>query len=117
MPGAFTGVTDSQWEVLSQVVRPIPYKFGRGRPDVKKLLNTILYVLITGCRWCDVPVGSQWGKRSTAHKYLGIWSEEGTLDKLRRTLLELAELSSLIDWSKGSIDGSFSPWERRRRSG
>ncbi|RME57441.1 transposase, partial [Candidatus Parcubacteria bacterium] len=34
-----------------------PAKRGRGMPPVPRrhALNTILYVGITGCRWCDVP--------------------------------------------------------------
>ncbi|MCP5508284.1 MAG: hypothetical protein H7A37_08320 [Chlamydiales bacterium] len=32
---------------------------GRPNPDLRKVLNTILYVEITGCRWCGVSVGQQ----------------------------------------------------------
>ena len=27
------------------------------------VLNTLLYVLITGCRWCDVPKGKIWASQ------------------------------------------------------
>lgn len=50
---------------------------GRPNPDLRKVLNTILYVQITGCRWCDVPVGDRWAKRSTAHEWLGILQKDG----------------------------------------
>jgi transposase len=114
MAGRFEGVTEDQWKVLNLLIPEEPYIFGRPHPDRRKLLNTILYVLITGCRWCDVPIGPQWGKRSTAHKYLGIWEANGVLRRLKQSLLEIAELESLIDWSRGSVDGSFSPWKGRR---
>lgn len=107
MAGTFTGLTDTQWRKLS---RHIPrYERGRGRraPSRRKLLNTILYVLITGCRWCDVPVGKRWGKRSTSHEWLGIWSKDGVMTQLRQATQEEAELYDLIDWERGSIDGSF----------
>ena len=77
MPGRFEGLTDEQWKMIDPLIPEEPYVFGRPHPDRRKLLNTILYVLITGCRWCDVPIGSQWAKRSTAHKYLGKWLIEG----------------------------------------
>lgn len=114
MCGKFDGITDEQWGKLSLVVPELPYVFGRPHPDRRKLLNTMLYVLITGCRWCDVPTGEIWAKRSTAHKYLGLWSKEGVLTKIKDSLLEDAELRGLISWGRGSIDGSFSPWEGRR---
>jgi len=115
MAGRFEGLSDPQWTLLEPFIPELIYKFGRPRPDRRKLLNTILYVLITGCRWCDVPIGPQWAKRSTAHEYLGKWEEEGVLYRIKQGMLELAELNLLIDWSRGSVDGSFSPWQGRRR--
>ena len=109
MAGKFDGLTDAQWEIISDYIPDVPYVFGRPHPQPRKLLNTIFYVLITGCRWCDVPVGPQWGKRSTAHEYLGKWKSDGTMDSLRRAMLELADLNGMIDWRRGSVDGSFSP--------
>ena len=64
---------------------------------------------ITGCRWCDVPIGECWAKRSTAHEWLGLFQEQGILEKMRNAILVIADLAKLIDWEKGAIDGSFSP--------
>lgn len=114
MAGKFAGLTDAQWNVIGGLLPPPRSGVGRPNPDFRKVLNTVLYVHITGCRWCDVPTGEQWAKRSTAHEWLGRFQEEGVWDKLRNALLELADLASLIDWKKGSVDGSFSPWEGRR---
>jgi len=82
----------------------------RPPPDFRKVLNTIFYVKITGCRWYDVPKGAQWGKRSTAHQWLGRFQEEGVLDRVRNTLLSMVELAGMLDLDKGAVDGSFSPW-------
>jgi len=95
--------------MLAPCIPEFKYTFGRPRPMPRKILNTILYVLITGCRWCDVPVGAQWGKRSTSHQYLGIWSRDGVFKRLRRNILEIAELHEMINWERGSVDGPFSP--------
>jgi len=110
MSGKFEGLTDIQWMILMPLLPELLYKFGRPRPDRRKLLNTILYVLITGSRWCDIPTGPQWAKRSTAHEYLGKWEQEGVMYRIKQGMLEVAELNGLIDWKKGSVDGSFSPW-------
>lgn len=110
MSGKFEGLTHTQWMILMPLLPELPYKFGRPRPDRRKLLNTILYVLISGCRWCDVPIGPQWAKRSTAHEYLGKWQQEGVMHRLKRGMLEVTELGHCIEWKTGSVDGSFSPW-------
>ena len=63
MPGRFEGLTDAQWELLKPLFPPEPDKRGKGMPhgDWRKVLNTIIWVLVTGCRWCDVPRGEKWG--------------------------------------------------------
>ncbi len=68
MAGKFTGLSDELWKKIEPYVPKIHYVFGRPPPNPRYLLNTIMYVLITGCRWCDIPVGEQWGKRSTSHR-------------------------------------------------
>jgi len=114
MSGTFRGLTDREWKILKAFLPKWPKRTGRPNPDFRKVINTILYVLTTGCRWCDVPVGEQWGKRSTAHKWLGIFQELGVWENIRRELLNMAEARSLINWDKGVIDGSFSLRQRRR---
>lgn len=107
MAGTFRGLTDAQWLKLSIHILREERKRGRIMPDPRKLLNSMLYVLITGCRWCDIPRGKKWAKRSTAHKWLGMWSKDGTLATLKQAMLAEAELYALINWDTGSIDGSF----------
>jgi transposase len=65
MAGRFEGLSDLEWRLCKDVFPPAPQKRGRGMPHApfRKLLNTLLYVLITGCRWCDVPRGPQWARR------------------------------------------------------
>ena len=107
MAGAFRGLTDIQWAKLSVYIPEDHRKYGRHRPDPRKLLNSILYVLITGCRWCDMPRGKKWARRSTAHEWFGIWAEDGALAMLKQAILTEADLYELINWDIGSIDGSF----------
>ena len=48
----------------------------------RHVVNTLLYVLITGCRWCDVPKGEIWASKSAAHRWLMRWETDGTLESL-----------------------------------
>ena len=59
MAGRFEGVSDLEWRLFEDVFPPVPPKRSRGMPHApfRNVLNTLLYVLITGCRWCDVPRG------------------------------------------------------------
>lgn len=47
-------LTDAQWK---RIKRLLPKSAGTGRPraDDREVINGILYVLWTGCRWDDLP--------------------------------------------------------------
>src|SRR5918911_1787312 len=81
MAGRFEGVSDLEWRLFEDVFPPAPPKRGRGMPHApfRKVLNTLLYILITGCRWCDVPRGPQWASKSATHRWLRRWQTDGTL--------------------------------------
>ena len=109
MPGRFEGLSDPQWTIISKFLPQPPAQRGRGKPPAsfREILNTIFWVLITGCRWADVPKGTPWGKRSTSHRWLGKWQADGTWLNLVESILGLAELAGKISWERASIDGSF----------
>jgi len=114
--GRFEGLTDAQWLMIAPLLPTDPERRGKGHPHVpwRPVCNTILWVLITGSRWCDVPRGEGWSSRSVAHRWLGRWSEEGILDKLLHSLLDTAELAGLLDWERLAADGFFFQREGRR---
>ena len=66
MAGTFEGLSDLEWKLFADLFPPEPTKRGRGMPATpfRKVVNTLLYVLITGCRWCDLPRGPQWPPRA-----------------------------------------------------
>jgi len=107
MPGKFNGLTDSEWELLSRLLPDEKNATGRPPAEARSVLNTIFYLLITGCRWCDVPVGKKWAKKSSAHRRLGKWQKNGTFAALKASLLGAAHLAGKIDWQNASVDGSF----------
>ena len=61
MAGRFEGLSDSEWRLFEDILPPAPLKRRRGMPHApfRQLLNTLLYILITGSRCCDVPHGPQ----------------------------------------------------------
>lgn len=116
MSGRFEGLSDAEWELSEDLFPPEPEKRKRGMPHVpfRYVVNTLLYILITGCRWCDVPEGSQWASKSSAHRWLKRWEKEGTFGYMKARILGIADKNGLINWESGAVDGSFSPRKRRR---
>jgi transposase len=116
MAGTFEGLTDLEWKLFADGLPPEPAKRGRGMPPTpfRHIVNTWLDVLITGCRWCDLPRGPQWASKSVAHRWLQRWQADGTLAAMQARLLGLAEERGMVQWQYGAVDGACSPWQRRR---
>ena len=113
MAGRFEGLSDLEWRLFADIFPPSPPKRGRGMPPVpvRHVLNTLLYILITGCRWCDVPRGPQWASKSATHRWLQRWQADGTLAAMQARILGIAEEQGMIRWEYGAVDGAFSPWQ------
>ena len=47
-------LSDIQWKRIKRLL-PKPKRMGRPRSDDREVINGILYVLNTGCRWEDMP--------------------------------------------------------------
>jgi transposase len=116
MAGKFEGVSDLEWKLFADMFPPEPRKLGRGMPHTpfRTVVNTLLDVLITGCRWCDIPCGPPWASKSAAHRWRPRWQADGTLAAMHARILGIAEEHGMIQWQDGAVDGSFSPWHRRR---
>lgn len=116
MPGRFEGLNDLEWKLFQDIFPRNTEKRSKGMPHTpfRYVLNSLLYILITGCRWCDLPQGKHWASKSSAHRWLKRWQEDGTLEQLQSRVLGIAQNQGMINWNYGAIDGSFSPWKRWR---
>jgi transposase len=116
MAGTFEGLRALEWKLVVDLFPPEPTQRSRGMPHTpfRKVVKTVLYVLITGCRWCDLPRGSPWASKRAAHRWLQRWQADGTLAAMHARLRGLAEARGMMQWPDGAVDGAFSPWHRRR---
>ena len=115
--GRFEGITDKQWRLIKPMLPSKPRRswIGRRPQPWRPIVNSLLWILITGARWCDLPQGPQWAKRSTTHYWLGKWQQDLTLSKVVSLLREKAEAFKMIDLERLAVDGFFSRRQRRRR--
>jgi transposase len=69
-----------------------------GRPCIahRVVLKVIWFVLVTGCRWQDVPLELGCSGR-TAHRRLRAWEELGVWDRLHADLLRLLRQADKLD--------------------
>jgi transposase len=83
---------DDEWAHVEPLIPPAKRGGNKRRVDVREVMNGIMYVLSTGCRWRAVP--KDLSPRSTLFDYLNLWTWDGTLDRLHHALyLECREQS------------------------
>jgi transposase len=77
-----------------------------GRPPIghRIALKVIWFVLVSGCRWEDVPQEMGCSGR-TAHRRLQLWEELGVWDRLHADLLRLLRQNDQLDPDLVIVDG------------
>lgn len=93
MQKRFEGLNHDQFKIFEPFLPS--QRTGRGRPYAKfiKVLNTIIWILLNGAKWVNVPKGEQWSPKSTAHDWLGKWQADGTWEKSLFHILALVQLN------------------------
>lgn len=102
-------LTDSQWELIELLI-PRPKRSAKGgRPrevDMREVVNSILYQCRSGCQWDMLPHDLL--PKSTVYDYFARWRDDGTLQRINKTLVgavrQLEAPSEEIEPSAGSID-------------
>jgi len=89
---SFRELSDYEWEVI----KPLPpmSRVGRPRADDRRIINGILYVLTTGCRWMDTPL--EYGSYKTAWRRIKRWQDEGVWYRILRELASIREMEWLL---------------------
>jgi putative transposase len=76
-------VTDAQWAMIKPHI-PV-YPGGRPRKtDTRDVVDTIFYILRTGCQWRYLP--KDFPPKSTVWRYFDEWRHDGTLDTIHDLL-------------------------------
>jgi len=99
----FTELTDKQWETIQNHI-PKHASTGRPRNNDRKIINGIIYVLIAGCRWEEMP--KRYGDDSTANRRLNRWQQEGIWKNILSGAIKSAHKSGKLNLEKISVDSS-----------
>lgn len=109
---AWRKLTDAQWAKVKRIlpVRKKPWfkkdrKGGRPPADDRQCFEGILWILWTGAPWEELP--PRYGAKSTVHRRLQKWTEDGILEKLWRTFLAQLDEKKQIRWNECFVDGTF----------
>lgn len=85
-------------------------KRGRPRNDDRRTLNGILYVLKTGCAWEDLL--PEYGSDAACWRRLKEGSQDGTWERIGRTLLSQLDAQGKLEREQAFLDGSFVPAQK-----
>jgi transposase len=100
----FAELSDKQWDFIKPYLPPQPI-VGRKRANDQKTINGILYVLITGCRWHDMP--RRYGSYQTAWRRLNRWSREGVWSRILAAAQEKAYSLGKLNLEIVSVDSTL----------
>ncbi len=97
-------LSDKQWNIIESHL-PKHASTGRPRSDGRTTINGIIYVLIAGCRWSEMP--KKYGDDSTANRRLNKWQQEGFGKKffLQLVHLDCSQLISFLNILKKHLIG------------
>jgi putative transposase len=96
--------TDAEWLLLSFFL-PQPCRVGRPREvDLRAVMNSILYILATGCQWRALPKDCP--PRSTVQYYFYLWRDQRIWRRINLALVRRARtaMGRNVTPSAGVID-------------
>jgi transposase len=104
-----TQLTDDQWFLIEDLFPDPEMSSLGGRPPRKNrdCFEGILFVLIAGCRWKDLP--ARFPSKSVCHARFKQWTEEGRFQIAWQRLLHLKQMLGQLDLSTLLGDGTFVP--------
>ena len=79
-----TDLTDSQWDIIREILPPAKSKGRPRRLDMRQVINAILYIVVGGIQWRMLP--KEYPKWQSVYYYFRLWRDDGTWQRLHDTL-------------------------------
>jgi transposase len=77
-------LTDEEWALIERLIPPAKRGGTKRTVNLREIANGLMYILSTGCQWRAIP--KDLPPRSTLYDYFGLWSWDGTLDRIHNSL-------------------------------
>jgi len=97
-------LSDAQWKRIKRFL-PKPKKRGRPRANEREVINGILYVLTTGCRWEDLPHDIA-ASYPTCYRRLLEYQRRRVWQKMLGDLMKEADRKGLLNLNNAYHDAS-----------
>lgn len=107
-------ITDVQWQEIQPVLNT-PTKSSRGgrpRTEDRQVINGILWILLNGTQWADMP--GVYGSYVTCWRRYSEWLKKGTWDKIWAVLIKSMDRKQQLEWSMALWDGAFLPVKKNQ---
>lgn len=100
-------ISSKEWDFISQKLSKLPPPRHPGRPRAldHDLFEGILWILITGSQWHELP--DIYPAKSSCHRRFQNWVEDGSWLRLRKALTRRLHKMKKLNLNEGFIDGSF----------
>jgi len=105
----------TEWNLISKhLTIPKPRPDGRGRPRAsdRRAFEAIVYVLVKGVRWQDIP--PHYPCYVSCFERYRKWSTDGSLQRAFTALLKDKDRKKELHWAESIFDGSFIPSKKKR---
>lgn len=98
-------ITRKQFQLIEPFIRRRRRRTGRPPADPYEVVNGILYVLSTGCRWRDLP--HDYGvSYVTCYRQFIKWTKRSAFKKIFEELKYKADKKNLLHWRNAYLDAS-----------
>ena len=102
-------LTLEQRDHIRAILPTYPQKpIGRKRADTVRVLEGILWLLLSGGRREDIDK-KKYASFRTCHRYFREWAESGVFQKALEALVQELEDGGLLKLSESFLDGRFVP--------
>lgn len=103
-------LSDAEWARIAPLLpererRRTGPRGGRPYADPRAVLEGVLWVLVTGARWKDLP--DCYPPHQTCHRRFLAWCRDGLFERLLRELLAEADHAGLVRLDECFVDGTF----------
>lgn len=98
-------LTEKQFQLIEPLIRRQRKRTGRPPADLFEIVNGMLYVLSTGCRWRDLPHDFN-VHYATPYRYFIKWINSSTFKKIFEELKHKADKKNILHWRNAYLDAS-----------